>query len=215
MAWDYDSPTCTTLPAPSFSGPITGTIQHPTGAHGVFTFNVTRRGRHGAPSTCLTNSASLAFAPKEPAVYDVLSLTKKQITGPNIVGTQTWSVAYDGCTASSCASTVTTTLTDARNYKTLMTFGAEYGTGGGGTEGMLQRKQSGGSGTTYLQDEIYGYFDASGHPYPAVLGTPAQLRGDVSELASLRPVQTRTLKVDGATYTRTTLPNGCSARSRR
>jgi RHS repeat-associated protein len=201
-AWDYTAPTCTSLPSPSLASAVTGTITHPTGAHGVFTFNVTRHGRHGAPSTCLSNSANVNFAPVEPTVYDVLSLTKKQITGPNILGTQTWTVAYAGCAGNACNSTTTTKVTDARSNNTLMTFGAEYGTSGSGNEGMLLHRQSGGSGT-YPKDEVYTYYDAGGHAYPAVLGTPAQVRGDVSQLTSLRPVQSTTLTVDGATYTRT------------
>ncbi|MEO7326062.1 MAG: hypothetical protein ABIW82_14655, partial [Dokdonella sp.] len=201
--WTYTSPTCTSLPSPSLNAPVSGTIQHPSGALGMFTFNVTRHGRSGAPTTCLSNSAHVNFAPTEPAVYDVLSLTEKKITGPNLGGALTWELAYDGCSSNSCNTTQTTTLTDARNYKTLYTFGSAYGTNGTGNEGMLLRKQTGGSGSTYTEDENYTYYDASGEPYPSVLGTPAQVRGDVSQLASLRPLQSRTLTLEGATYTQT------------
>jgi RHS repeat-associated protein len=128
----------------------------------------------------------------------VLSLTKKQVSGPYI-STQTWAVSYSGCSSSSCNSTKTTSVTDPRNFTTVYTFGLQYGTNGTGNEGMLLRKQSG-SGQ---RDEKYDYYSASGNPYPAVIGTPAQVRGDVSELSSLRPVQKRTLSIDGATYTRT------------
>jgi RHS repeat-associated protein len=200
--WTYASPTCTLLPSPSQGAAVVGTIQHPSGAFGTFTFQPTRHGRNGAPATCLANSVGRAFAPTEPAVYDVLSMIKKQITGPNVPGTLTWNLAYAGCTASSCASSTTTTITDARSYNTLYTFGAQYGVNGSGNEGMLLRKQSGGSGT-YPQDEQFTYYNASGNPYPGVIGTPSQVRGDISELGSLRPMQSRTLTRDGASYTRT------------
>jgi|GEM_PF-2252665 len=195
--WTYASQTCNSLPSPSPSGSVSGTIRHPSGASGTFTFTPTRHGRSGAPNTCLSNTANVAFAPVEPPVYDVLSLTKKQIIGPH-VSTQTWTLSYAGCSSSSCSST-TTTVTDPRNYTTIYTFGSQYGTNGSGNEGMLLRKQSG-SGQL---DEKYDYHSASGNPYPAIIGTPAQVRGDVSELSSLRPVQKRTLTVDGTTYTRT------------
>ncbi|WP_306581143.1 RHS repeat-associated core domain-containing protein, partial [Dokdonella sp.] len=202
-AWTYASPTCQTLPSPSLTQPVSGTIEHPAGGKAKFTFEVKRHGRAGAPATCLSNSVNVAFAREEPAVYDVLSLTRKDISGVGIEGTYTWKLEYDGCSPSACSPEKTTTLTDARNYKTLFTFGAQYGTNGSGNEGMLLRKQTGGSGMSYLQEEQYAYFSASGQPYPAVVGTPAQVRGDLPRLASLRPVQSRTLKVDGATYSRT------------
>jgi hypothetical protein len=97
-----------------------------------------------------------------------------------------WTLSYDGCTSSSCSSTVTTTVTDARSFKTIYTFGAQFGTEGGGNEGLLLRRQSGGTGTTFLQDEHFTYLSASGHPYPTVLGIPAQIRGDIAQLTSLR-----------------------------
>lgn len=195
--WTYASQTCNNLPTPP-SVSFSGTIRHPSGASGTFTFTPTRHGRSGVPNGCLTNSANASFAPVEPPVYDVLSLTKKQVTGPYI-STQTWAVSYSGCSSSSCNSTKTTTVTDPRNFTTVYTFGSQYGTNGNGNEGMLLRKQSG-SGQ---RDEKYDYYNASGNPYPAVIGTPAQVRGDVSALSSLRPVQKRTLSIDGATYTRT------------
>ena len=204
--WNNATPTCTSLPPATLTSDITASIQHPTGATGTFTFKVNRRGRSGTPANCVQNSANVAFAPVEPSVYDVVALTRKQITGPGITGTPTWTIGYAGCSSSStnaCDATSKTTVTDPRGYKTEYTFGAKYGANGTGDEGQLQRIQSGGSGTTYLQDETYTYFAASGHTYPAVLGAPSQLRGDVSALSSLRPVQSRTLTRDGATYTRT------------
>ena len=35
------------------------------------------------------------------------------------------------------------------------------------------------------------------------MGTPTQLRGDLAPLSTLKPIQIRTLKRDGATYTQT------------
>ncbi len=208
--WSYGNPTCASVPTPTYSGGIGsngsvfGTLQHPTGALGTFTFTVTRHGRNGTPSTCLTNSAGTAFAAAQPGVYDVLSLTRKVITGPRL-NPLTWTIAYGGCSSSSCSATKTTRVTDARGYDTLYTFGAVYSSNADlDTEGQLQSVQSGGqNGSGYLRTDRYTYFSASGNAYPSVMGTPVQVRGDVAPLSTLRPVSQRTITVDGATYTQT------------
>jgi RHS repeat-associated protein len=209
-SWTYTGATCTSLPTATYggsissSGTVSGTIQHPTGASGTFTFSVTRHGRNSAPTTCLTNSVGTSFAASEPSVFDVLSLTKKQITGPNI-STLSWTLAYAGCSSSSCNATKTTLLTDARNYSTLYTFGAVYNTNADSdTEGQLQSVKSGGmGGSGYLRTDSYTYFLASGQAYPSLMGTPTQVRGDTAPLTTLRPVSKRTSVVDGVTYTQT------------
>lgn len=211
-SWSYYSPTCTSLPTPtiptgsSISGnTVSGTIQHPTGASGTFTFAITRHGRSGAPSTCLKTSDGTAFAALQPVVYDVLSLTKKAITGPKLPSALTWKLVYAGCTLTSCSSTKTTLLTDARGYDTLYTFGAAYSdTAGSDTEGQLQSVQRGGNGgASYLETESFTYFSNCGSSCPTSLGTPTQSRGDPAPLSTLKPIQTRTIKRDGATYTQT------------
>ncbi len=208
-SWNYTNATCSTLPSPTYptgssisNGTVSGTIAGPTGASGVFTFTVTRHGRNSAPTTCLQNTAGLQFARVEPSVYDVLSLTKKVLTGPN-VSAMTWTTAYGGCSATACNATKTTKITDARGYDTNYTFGALYSTNANtDTEGQLQTVQSGGiSGLNYLRTDSYLYFPATGQAYPSVAGTPAQTRGDVSALTTLRPVSKRTTTQDGATYT--------------
>lgn len=207
--WGYAGPTCTNLPASTLSSTVTGSIQHPSGATGLFSFKVVRHGRYSTPATCLQNSIGTSFAPVEPAVYDVIALVKKQITGPGLPGAPnvlTWAVDYAGCSSSStnsCNDTTKTTVTDPRSNKTEYTFGTKYGSGGSGNEGQLLEKKIGASSTSYAQDETYDYFPASGQSYPAVLGTPSESRGDVSAISSLRPVKTRTIKRDGATYTLT------------
>ena len=199
-SWTYSGATCTSLPTPSFNSTASGTIRHPTGAAGTFTFTVTRQGRNGAPSTCLSNSAGVQFAAVQPSVYDVLALTKKQITGPGISGTLSWTLAYAGCSSSSCNASKTTTLTEPLSHTTVYTFGAAYNANPDqDTEGQLQSKVSG-SGS---QTEQYTYYSASGHAYPSTSGTPAQVRGDLAPLTTLRPTQTITTTVDGATYTET------------
>ncbi len=199
-SWTYSGATCTSLPTPSFNSTASGTIRHPTGAAGTFTFTVTRQGRNGAPSTCLSNSAGVQFAAVQPSVYDVLALTKKQITGPGISGTLSWTLAYAGCSSSSCNASKTTTLTDPLSHTTVYTFGAAYNANADqDTEGQLQSKVSG-SGA---QTEQYTYYTASGHAYPSTSGTPAQVRGDLAPLTTLRPTQSVTTTVDGASYTQT------------
>ena len=210
-SWTYSGATCTSLPIPTYggsissSGAVTATIQHPTGASGTFTFTVTRHGRNGAPTTCLFNSVGTTFAPLQPSVYDVLSLTKKVITGPKLASSLTWKLAYAGCSATSCNATKTTLLTDARNFDTLYTFGAVYNASAASdTEGQLQSIKSGGvGGANYLRTESYTYFTNCGSSCPSLMGTPTQTRGDLAPLSTLKPIQVRTVTQDGATYTQT------------
>ncbi|MGE5183006.1 MAG: RHS repeat domain-containing protein, partial [Acidobacteriota bacterium] len=200
ISWSYPNPwTCGAPGTPSAPYTFTGSITHPSGAKGTFTFDITRRGRTGAPGTCYTNSANVAFASVQPGVYDTLALTEKQITGPGLASPLTWSLAYAGCSGSSCATTVTTTVTDPRGGNTRYTFGTGYND----DEGLLLKKESGGSGSSYLQSETYTYFPATGQSYPAVLGTPTQSRGDTVRLASLRPLQQRVTSLQGVAFTYT------------
>ncbi|HEX5122959.1 MAG TPA: RHS repeat-associated core domain-containing protein, partial [Rhodanobacteraceae bacterium] len=198
VSWSYANPwTCGAPGSPSAPFTFAGTITHPSGAQGKFTFTITRRGRNGAPATCYTNSANVAFASVQPGVYDTLALTQKQISGPGLASPLTWSLAYAGCSGSACASTVTTTITDPRGYGTRYTFGTGYDD----DEGLLLKKDSGGSGATYLETETYQYSPATGQSYPAPLGTATQSRGDTVRLATLRPLQKRTTTLQGTTFT--------------
>ena len=215
-SWVYTSPACGSLPTPTYpsgssiasGGTVSGTIQHPSGASGTFTFTVTRQGRSGVPTpaVCLTNLQGVAFADAQPAVYDVLALTKKAITGPNMPNTLTWTLGYTPtCSGNACASTKTTKVTDARGYDTVYTFGALYSTSAAtDTEGQLQKLQLGGTSGVYLETDTYQYFANCGSTCPAVAGAPAQVRGDIVPLSSLRPIQTRVITREGtATYTQT------------
>ena len=200
ISWSYPNPwSCGAPGTPSAPFTFNGTIAHPSGALGQFTFTITRRGRNGAPATCYTNSENVAFASVQPGVYDTLALTQKKITGPGLATPLTWSLAYAGCSGSVCSSTVTTTVTDPRGDETRYTFGTGYND----DEGLLLEKESGGSGASYLQTETYQYFPATGQSYPALLGTATQSRGDTARLATLRPLKQRTTTLQGTTFTYT------------
>lgn len=200
ISWSYPNPwTCGPPGTPSAPNSFSGTITHPSGAQGKFTFYITRRGRSGAPATCYTNSANVAFASVQPGVYDTLALTQKQISGPALASPLTWSLAYAGCSGSVCSATVTTTVTDPRGHETRYTFGTGYND----DEGQLLKVESGGSGAAYLQTETYQYFPATGQSYPAPLGTATQSRGDTVRLATLRPLQKRTTTLQGMSFTYT------------
>jgi hypothetical protein len=211
-SWSYTNATCSSLPSPTYptgsslsSAGVTGTLQHPSGASGTFTFVVTRHGRNSAPATCLTNAKGTAFAAQQPAVFDVLSITKKSITGPKLPGTYVWSLSYAGCTSTTCQSTKSTTVTDARGYDTAYTFGAVYTTSAAtDTEGQLQKVEAGGkSKSNYLHTDSFQYFTNCGSGCPTTAGQPAQVRGDAVPLSTLRPISTHTIVQDGATYTQT------------
>jgi RHS repeat-associated protein len=200
ISWSYSDPwTCGSPGTPSVPNSFNGTITHPSGAQGKFTFNLARRGRNGAPSACYTNSVGVEFGSVQPSVYDTLALTEKRITGPGLSTALVWALAYAGCSANSCASTVTTTISDPRGYNTRYTFGTGYND----DEGLLTKKESGGSGASYLQTETYQYFPATGQSYPAQLGTSTQSRGDTARLATLRPLKQRSTALQGVTFSYT------------
>ncbi len=200
ISWSYSNPwTCGSPGTPSNPNSFNGAITHPSGAHGAFTFDIARRGRNGAPSACYTNSANVAFGSVQPTVYDTLALIQKQITGPSLPAALTWSLVYAGCAGNSCASMVTTTVADPRGFNTRYTFGTGYDD----DEGLLTKKESGGSGASYLQTETYQYFPAAGQAYPAQIGTSTQSRGDTVRLAELRPLKQRATTLQGVSFTYT------------
>lgn len=50
-SWNYaQTPTCSSLGTPSAPTATSGTMRHPSGALGSYTFGVVRRGRNGAPA---------------------------------------------------------------------------------------------------------------------------------------------------------------------
>jgi YD repeat-containing protein len=199
MSWSYSDPwTCGSPGTPSNPNSFNGTITHPSGAAGKFTFNIVRRGRNGAPNGCYTSSGGVDFASVQPAVYDTLALIEKRISGPRLPAALVWSLAYAGCSGSTCAANVTTTVTDPRDYNTRYTFGTGYHN----DEGLLVKKENGGSGASYLETETYDYFSATGQSYPADLGTPTQSRGDTVRLAELRPLKTHTRTLQGVAFSR-------------
>jgi len=192
--WSYSQPwSCGTLGTPTNGATFTGTITHPSGARGEFTFDILRHGRSGVPTGCYENSAGVAFARIQPAVYDSVSLVDKQITGPHIAPLN-WSFSYSAC-SNNCSATSVTTVNDPRGYNTRYTFGTVYND----DEGLLKKKESGGSGA-YLQTENYTYFAASGQSYPTELGTPTQSRGDTARLAQRRPLKQRSMTLQGASF---------------
>ena len=197
ISWTYADPwTCGSPGTPIVPNNLVGSITHPTGAKGTFTFNVARRGRTGAPAGCYTSSGGVDFGSVQPTVFDTLALTKKTITGPRLPAALNWSLTYAGCSGNSCAATVSTTVTDPRTYNTRYTFGTGYD----GDEGLLTKKESGGTGATYLASEAYQYVPATGQSWPADLGTPTQSRGDAVRLTELRPLKQRTTTLQGVSF---------------
>ena len=201
ISWTYADPwTCGSPGTPIAPNSFTGTITHPSGAQGKFTFYIARRGRSSAPSACYTSSGGVDFGSVQPTVYDTLALSEKRITGPGLPSALVWSLTYAGCSASSCSATVTTTVADPRGFSTRYTFGTGYDD----DEGLLKKKEGGGSGASYLQTEAYDYHPATGQSWPAELGTPTQSRGDAVRLTALRPLKKRMTTLQGSTFTLTT-----------
>jgi YD repeat-containing protein len=92
--------TCFFLGALDNTGPIVGTITHPSGAVGKFTVEPRVHGRSNVPAICeyyIPASAGWNDKTNDYAIFPIkwhaMSLTQKQISGPGMP-TQTWDFSY-------------------------------------------------------------------------------------------------------------------------
>lgn len=176
---------------PPYSGSVTLTIEHRSGAVGAFAFAPLRRGLSYAPY-----GGYLGVCEQRPRYYDNVALYSKTISGPDIP-TATWSYAYgppNGCYVSgpnACTAASPTTRTvevTGPGVFTRYTFGNKYQD----TEGALFRIETGSAAASILRDESITWetFPVSAY-VPSVAGFLARI---------VRTAKTRTIAQEGATY---------------
>lgn len=159
-----------------------GTITHPSGAIGTFTFALLRHGLSYVNKSCMYSGPSYtgpyAWYPR---TFDVVALTSKQLSGPGLT-TATWTYAYgpanaswaqDCPTSTSCPRTRALTVTGPADW-VRYTFGNKWAE----DEGKLLKVETGNSASSILrvEDTIY-QMDAAGMAYPAWIGRSPNMRG--------------------------------------
>jgi YD repeat-containing protein len=207
---------CTNMP-PLATGTATGTVTHPSGALGTFVVAGVRNGRSKVTKVCvqdgITNGPPYIQHAKYPMLFDTISLVTKQISGPGMAGTATWSYDYgtpNGSWAESCSAPCVTTKTvlvhmPQGRYQR-MVFGNEFRTDEGRIYSIETGRVVAGSPETLvpLKSEQFTFVtDATGQPFPSELGLVNFVRGDWMA-ARLNPQRSHVLVQDGVTFTSTT-----------
>lgn len=194
---------------------FTGTITHPSGAVGSFSFKSVPHGRSYVPRDCIyPNPGSMAtnYA-RTPYLYNEVALQQKQISGPALT-TATWTYTYGSPNNSwlaSCGSGCTSTKTlvvqgpgDWARY----TYGNRYKY----NEGLLLKVERGSGPTNILsvEDSVYQH-DSAGQGYPAQIGFSAYSRGD-HMAEKLMPLKQKTTTQQSKTFS-WTVPATCGGGS--
>lgn len=197
-------------PIPMLASSHTGTITHPSGATGSFTVAPVRHGRTWVDYECLQIGPG-NYLQKQPATFDNLSLTRKQISGLGL-STIEWQYAYGtalpcydpatvpsgGCTASSpTTKTVQVTRTMAGFPAEVSSF--KFGTRVRSDEGkMLQREI--GIGTTWKRVDTTTYESPIDKAFPNPIGESINDRGDSYFSTRIIPERNRKGTVNGRNY---------------
>ena len=192
------------------SDPATGTITTPTGLTGTFAETPVLHGRSYVAKSCWggVNATQQVYF-TIPNGYYQQSITSETITGAGLP-TETWTYSYsaanqswttDACaTSGTCATTVTTDVTDPGSNDTVYTFSNRFDA----TEGqLLSTNYYSGSATsgTLMRSEANTYANPTGGPWPTAYGTDLQERDNYLQTTETAPLQQRTTTQDGQTYT--------------
>jgi len=183
-----------------------GSMTHPSGVTGEFSFRSTQHGRSYVPRNCPGYTPSGTSLPVNyayfPRYFDVIALVKKKLSGPGISPAE-WTYAYGPANASwvsdctsSCPSTKTVTVTDSDGINVL-TFGNRYGVNEGkllGTETRtLQNVVMKTDSTTYN-------LATSGQAYPAIVAEDPDFRSDATSTRQTPETMRQTVQ-QGRTFT--------------
>lgn len=185
-----------------------GTITHPSGAQGIFTFAHKWHGRQYTTDACQDFTEQGAMEPYYtmdifPAFFQARSLISKQVSGPGMA-TRSWSWSYPNlsfsyasdCT-SGCAATKLITVTQPDGSKHRQTYGTYYGV----NEGLLLKSETLTSADVVVSTTISDYLTTgTGQAYPSMLGRPAQDLAD-PDAAYFKPLYRRQIVQDGTTFT--------------
>lgn len=190
--------------ASSIQSTFAGTITHPSGAVGSFSFKSTPHGRSYVPKQCIypdpgTMQSNYA---RVPFLFNEIALQQKQISGPGLA-TATWTYTYgspnnswlENC-GSGCASTKTLVVAGPESEWTRFTYGNRYQY----NEGLLLKTErgSGPSAILSVEDSIYQH-DSAGQAYPASVGFSAYSRGD-HMAEKLMPLKQKTTTQQARTF---------------
>ena len=200
--------------APEQSSLWTVSITHPSGAKGDFIFRPLYHGMNNAPGGCgyFGDSTSGYWGTwGVPSAYGAMSLYQKKISGPGMED-RTWNYSYapswsfqSQCN-SGCASTSKTTVSTSDGVSRTYTYGNNYSSNYGQLLIETVKKNN-----VIVKSSTYSYVTtATGQPFSdnvgdiAISSGVADLYGNPFKFKN-RPLVSRSIQVDGTTFTRTNL----------
>lgn len=203
---------CSTPGVPQFvDSTWSGSITHPSGLKETFYIKPMEHGRSYVPKTCWGSpypsdpERGYALVPRS---WYSFTLTKRTLAGAGL-SSESWNYAYssphaswltDSCAeGGSCASTVTTTITDPGGHAVRYTYSNRYDE----TEGQLKRTDyySGGTDGAALRTETRTYASAGSGSWPVRYGAALQRRFNEKQVERLAPLNKQVITQSGDTYT--------------
>jgi len=205
------------------SGPVSGTMTHPSGLAATFTIAPTVHGRSYVTKTCWSPySGSPTTYANVPNEYYQFSVTEEDISGPGVPAGNSnnnckpgaafcWKYSYslpnqswtsDACAqTNSCPTTVYTDVLDPLGLDVRYTFSNRFDA----SESLLVQTDdySGPAGSAILRSETNSYANPTGGPWPSNYGSNLQGHENLAEVGELSPLQTRIISQDGAKFTST------------
>ncbi|TAK55382.1 MAG: RHS repeat protein, partial [Gammaproteobacteria bacterium] len=182
-----------------------GTLTHPSGAVGQFSFRPVLHGRSWVPKQCIYQDqyrrSSYALYPY---LYDTIALIGKSVSGPGLATPLVWSYDYgatnhaweEQCLASGCTGTKTVTVSEPDGTIRSYTYGNHYRA----DEGKLLEARTRSSTGTELRRELTDYqLTAAGQGYPARTGISPNSRGD-GQGETPQPAWRRRILQQGVTF---------------
>ncbi len=187
---DQAEPQCWGSPMNPQQSTYTGSITHPSGAVGTFTFKPTLHGRsYVANAACAWvgkgQGQGAVWIALHPILYSSISIISKRIEGPGITTPYTWTYAYGAangsyskdCPGTTCPSTKTVETSGPDNQWTRYTFSNKFRQG----EGKLVKTETGTGPTNILRTESTTYLlNPANQAFPARIGASPYARGDRS-----------------------------------
>ncbi len=198
-------PDCWSVPMNPTQTAQTGTITHPSGAIGTFTYKPTLHGRSYANLSCVHSIDGLGgdfFFSIYPYLFSSLSLQSKKIEGPGLPsGGYTWNYTYgppnnSEADCSGCVDTKTVVVQGPDDW-VRFTFSNRFQQG----EGKLVKTETGTSAASILRTETSAYrIDPAGQAYPPRIGQTPFTRSDRTSEKHAPNIQ-RQIVQQGTTFT--------------
>lgn len=175
----------------------TGTITHPSGLTGTFSFKFQRHGRSYVPPHCAGQTRRKYSL--TPAVYLKSTLISKRISGNGV--DFTWNYQYsqpngsysNECSTTSCATTTWTQIVAPDQSRSVYTFNNQWGP----YEGKLLRVDVVDTGGSTLRTMTTTYASPTNGPYPSQLGTLFVTNMNAGQAAQLTPESAREIGQNG------------------